>query len=78
MKRKRNYISLPGNKFGRLYVVSYHETVGRNTFYQCKCDCGNECVVNGKYIRCGDTKSCGCLKAERGKENLVDSTTHGL
>ena len=34
--------------------------------WKCKCTCGNECVVSGKTLRNGDTKSCGCLR----KENL--------
>lgn len=75
---KRNYISLPGNRFGRLLVLCYHDTVKKNTFYTCMCDCGKECVVNGKYLRLGDTRSCGCLKAQRQKENMKPITTHGL
>lgn len=48
------------------------------TTWACKCDCGNNVIVNGVYLRNGDTKSCGCLRNElsgnRGKKQL---TTHG-
>lgn len=76
--RKRNYLSLSGNRFGRLLVLAYHDTTDKDTFYKCKCDCGKECIVNGKYLRQGDTRSCGCLKAQRQKENMKPIVTHGL
>lgn len=36
----------------------------------CKCDCGNECVVNHRYLRFGDTESCGCTKS-RGNATVM-------
>jgi len=33
-------------------------------FWNCVCDCGTHRVVFGTTIRCGDSKSCGCLKSE--------------
>ena len=30
--------------------------------HKCKCDCGNEHIVGGSFLRWGRTKSCGCLK----------------
>ena len=38
------------------------------TFWNCKCDCGNEVVVMGKCLTNGNTKSCGCLKKENAKQ----------
>jgi len=66
MKRK----DITGLKFNRLFVVSYSHTVkgnGRNyqVFYNCICDCGKKCVVNGTKIRSGHTQSCGCYRHER-------------
>ncbi|NCC62772.1 MAG: hypothetical protein EOM12_18015 [Verrucomicrobiae bacterium] len=66
---------LDGLRFGRLVVI---ERQGKhkdgNLLWLCKCDCGNTVVVCGKYLRCGDTKSCGCLNIEKIKERF---TTHG-
>ena len=40
----------------------------------CKCDCGNEKAITWRNIKCGDAKSCGCLK----RSVLGDSVrTHG-
>lgn len=56
-----NKINLEGKRFGKLLVVK--DTGKRKTrrpIWLCKCDCGKECNVLGKYLLIGDTKSCGC------------------
>ena len=63
---------LTGQRFGKLMVVSraddYIKPNGNKIIqWRCVCDCGNEVVVRGEYLRSGDTKSCGCLTSE----NLV-------
>lgn len=63
---------LTGQRFGKLMVVSraddYIKPNGTKIIqWKCVCDCGNEVVVRGEYLRSGDTKSCGCLTSE----NLV-------
>ena len=52
-----------GNKYGRLTVVEDAGTINGRAVWKCLCDCGNEIVVKGKYLRNGDTKSCGCLQS---------------
>lgn len=58
-----------GKRFGRLVVV---EKVGtdkwRRLHVLCKCDCGNEKLVFASNLRQGQTKSCGCLRAENMKK----------
>lgn len=56
---------LMGQKFGILTVISRvpNDKHGRAKWL-CKCDCGNETVVQGNHLREGQTKSCGCLRAE--------------
>lgn len=66
MKRK----DITGQKFGKLKVVSFAYTKkgnGRNyhSFYNCVCECGNACVVEGAKLRNGHTQSCGCYRHER-------------
>lgn len=54
--------NLVGEKFGKLTVLEYS---GKNDkgyhFWKCKCECGNQVIVNGKSLRNGHTKSCGCI-----------------
>lgn len=58
-------IDMVGKRFGRLVVI---EECGRDKFgqvtWKCLCDCGNETIVRGRSLRCGDIKSCGCLQLE--------------
>ena len=68
----RKFKDLTGQRFGKLIVVSraddYIKPNGNKIIqWRCVCDCGNEVVVRGEYLRSGDTKSCGCLTSE----NLV-------
>lgn len=68
-------IDLTGMKFGRLTVIERAgKTKQGNALWKCKCDCGNETIVRSTTLRNGESKSCGCLRAEYWKER---KTTHG-
>ena len=57
---------MTGMRFGKLLVMSRAGTSkNRTATWNCLCDCGNECVVSGSYLRQGDTTSCGCFQKER-------------
>ena len=54
-------IDLTGQRFGRWIVISYNEEVSKqkkSTYWNCKCDCGNEVVIRGDKLRNGHTTSC--------------------
>jgi len=53
--------NLVGKKYSFLTVMSREIDERPGVRYRCKCDCGNECVVNSGKIISGHTKSCGCL-----------------
>ncbi|MBV1929829.1 MAG: hypothetical protein KUG81_10010 [Gammaproteobacteria bacterium] len=57
-------IDLSGEKFGRLTVISEAEGINGRTQWNCVCDCGSLLVGATAYLRCGDTKSCGCLSKD--------------
>lgn len=61
-------IDITGERFGRLVVDSFAYTKNNRAYWNCICDCGTHCVKMGKYLRNGDTKSCGCLNIDRVKE----------
>ena len=72
MTQRRN---LTGTKFGRWLVIKRSEngSYGR-TRWQCLCECGNEGVVAGSSLICGDSQSCGCLRKELTAKRSI---THG-
>lgn len=83
MTSARRFNDITGQRFGRLVALSVdHKQKDNNGNYSyywlCKCDCGNESVVQADVLRRGDVKSCGCLQAEesakRAKERLIDIT----
>ena len=72
-------IDMIGKRYGRLTIISRADNDGTRAVWNCKCECGNEVAVQGKKIRSGHTKSCGCYRKEvtaprQGKAN----TKHGL
>lgn len=59
-------IDISGQKFNRLTAI---KPIGKyksgNVIWQCRCDCGNICEVEGSILRRFKQKSCGCYPSER-------------
>lgn len=61
-----------GRRYGRLVVLDFdHMGAHGESFWLCKCDCGNTKIVSKNSLTTGKVKSCGCLKYERFSENLT-------
>ncbi len=69
-------VDLTGQRFGRLVVLNREKNRKSNATWLCKCDCGNQKIVVGDYLRTGRTKSCGCLDKENRKK--PKKTTHKM
>lgn len=68
-----------GKVFHRLTVLEeLKERKGGNVCYECECVCGNIVKVKGKYLRNGDTKSCGCLNIEKITQQGYQNKKHGF
>lgn len=76
-------IDLTGQRFGCLIVVAEcgKDNTGKNTLWQCSCDCGGSTKTTTTHLRSGHTQSCGCVKHEKlieyGK-NTRFKTKHNL
>jgi len=71
-------IDLTGQKFGRLTVVERVDNANDgHARWLCQCDCGKEKNINGRELRCGDTRSCGCLKKELMIQRNIQKNIHG-
>ena len=68
-KRHFNVKEMAGQRFGKLVVqeFSYSHLKFRNAYWKCKCDCGNEKIIQGSHMRLGIVKSCGCMPWGRPK-----------
>lgn len=60
-----------GRRFGRLVVLKFHSTDGKNSRWLCRCDCGKRKKVLRNGLVRGTTASCGCLQQEA-------RTSHGM
>jgi hypothetical protein len=54
----------PGQRFGRLVVLSFVEYRSKNPYFRFRCDCGHEKVIASSAVKSGDTKSCGCYRRQ--------------
>ena len=55
-------IDLVGQVFGKLLVMDYKFTKHSQTYWLCRCECGNEKTIAGNSLRFEKTKSCGCMQ----------------
>lgn len=71
------FIDLTGLTFNRWTVIKFIGKVGtsNNNFWECKCLCGTIRILNGSAVKCGITKSCGCLQHghSRGSHNMYNT-----
>ena len=72
-------LDLTDMRFGKLTVVSRVIDKSKIVKWLCICDCGNKKIVVGRNLRENKTKSCGCLRVERGKYimSLINDNYHG-
>lgn len=64
-------IDITNQKFGRLTALYPIESKSSSSLmWHCKCECGNECDVNGSFLRRGLTQSCGCITSSIGEINI--------
>lgn len=55
-------VDLTGKKFGKWTVLRRSENRKSQTYWDCRCDCGNTKSINGYALVNGKSKSCGCAK----------------
>lgn len=63
-----------GARYGRLVILQEAPSRNGKLCYECRCDCGNTSVTTGVSLRCGNTRSCGCLCRDA---NLAIHKKHG-
>ena len=74
MEHSRQRVDLTGQRYGKLTVVAPAPNVGSRTAWLCRCDCGRETVVLTHRLRCGHTKSCGCVNGPGGPRHALGLT----
>lgn len=69
-------IDLTGRTFTRLKVIKRADkpvdVKNQHAYWLCKCDCGNEVIVDCSALLRGNTKSCGCYSADSARNRLLN------
>jgi hypothetical protein len=67
-------VDLTGRRIGRLVVLRLIERKPRGrSIWECRCDCGTIKVAAHSNLLHGHTRSCGCLRAEVSRKNLMET-----
>lgn len=67
-------LHLESKRFGRLIAIRNEGSRNGRRTWLCKCDCGNELLVQSDSLVSGNTTSCGCYQQER---RVSANTKHG-
>ncbi len=66
---------LAGCVFGKLTVISFYiekyTKRKKKYFWNCLCECGNNCIARADMLKGGNKLSCGCLRLERLREVIL-------
>lgn len=70
---------LRGLKFGKLKVLyRVKNPYGRkDSYWKCKCECGQLHIAQGSLLTRGNIKSCGCLKKDENTNKRISETLKG-
>lgn len=60
------FVDITGKKFGYLTALRCLKMKKNATTYlwECRCECGNFCIIDGNPLRSLHTKSCGCIRPD--------------
>lgn len=73
-----NQCDLTGQRFGKLTVLEKTEqTENRYRLWRCRCDCGNEILVNTKRLKAGTVKDCGCVPKTTARRGCIAEDLSG-
>jgi len=71
----RSSIDRTGHVYNHLTVTRLDHLEGELRYWECRCECGAEVVVQASNLVSGSTKSCGCHRSRRMAER---NRTHGM
>ena len=69
---KERILEVPGTKYNKLTVLKQADIEAKDTYWECKCECGNITTVRGTDLRSGKVKSCGCLRGHSGINGFIN------
>lgn len=74
IKPIKDTTSLVGKRFGNLTVLSRAEDPCPHARWLCVCDCGRETLKFSEGLKCGQSRSCGCMGYKHGQAKHSKTT----
>jgi hypothetical protein len=69
----------PGKRFGKLTIIAEIGRVRRRgPIYLCQCICGKRTTVQGRHLRSGESRSCGCGFRKRNLKHGKAPASHKI
>lgn len=68
-----NYKDIRNKKYGRLVVIEKLYIKNGQSYWLCKCDCGNTRIVPIDSLTSRKCRSCGCLQREKNIDNAKNN-----
>lgn len=65
-------IDITGNRYGHLTVIGRAENIGKETAWNCLCDCGNTTIIKSYNLRHGKVDCCEICSNKRPQGVLID------
>lgn len=66
----KNLKDLTGKKFGLLTVINRAPNKGKETYWNCLCECTNNKIIRGMHLKKDKIISCGCYKNSKGEDKI--------
>ncbi len=66
-----------GDKYNKLTAIKFVKKINSGQYWLFKCECGKEKVIYIHSVKTGITKSCGCIRREKNKNNKY-GLKHGM
>lgn len=72
-RKRRSRVDIAGMRSGRIVAIEPTDIKRRTCYlWRCKCDCGNEILVEPYKISRGIIQSCGCIRTEKKIKDLTN------
>lgn len=71
---KKRIKDISGKTFGKITVISFYGSKNNRALWNCKCECGAECICDSHSLLEGRISSCGCGKKTHNLQHGMSGT----
>jgi len=76
MTNKSQIPDIAGKKYSKLTAISFCYSKSQIHYWLFNCDCGNNKILRKNEVKCGRTRSCGCLMRKYPSDTTKSKSYH--